>query len=162
MLCDKCKKNTATIKYQQIYNGKQTTMNLCSQCASKGVTVNPFELGSMDLNEFVASVFNLTGAGPKEELKCPVCGYTLGRFNKTGLLGCDKCYEAFRKNLESVIRNIQGSTQYITDKAPEPDPADEIAKLRAELYEAVKREEYEKAVILRDQLKELEKGGEQA
>ena len=34
MLCEKCGKNSATVMYTQIVNGKKSSLNLCSQCAS--------------------------------------------------------------------------------------------------------------------------------
>ena len=158
MLCDKCKKNTATIRFQQIFNGKQMTLNLCGECAAQGAYAVPIELSGMNLNDFIASVFNLGKMGESNAaLSCPTCGYTLDRFNETSLLGCDDCYNTFRRDLLPIIKNIHGSVNYVPDAAaPSIQKEDEIARLRAQLYEAVKNEKYEEAVPLRDKIKELE------
>jgi protein arginine kinase activator len=164
MLCDKCKKNTATIHYQQIINGKLTSMNLCSKCAALDGYSNPFEINPMELNDFIASVFNLNPERVRHTVKCSECGYTLDKFNKTSLLGCDKCYDSFRKELLPIIKNIHGSTLHVGGKAPVQSAVDNVAveidKLKTELNQAVKNEEYELAATLRDRIKELEAKGE--
>ena len=35
MLCEKCKKNEAQVHYTENINGKETSMSLCHECASK-------------------------------------------------------------------------------------------------------------------------------
>ena len=155
MLCDKCKKNQASIHYQQVISGVQTSMNLCSECATSGMYAAPlpFEINVSDLNNFIASIFNLSG-GEKQVLKCPECGYTIDRFNETSLLGCEKCYDTFKEELLPVIKNIQGTTQASAGNAPVKEQEN---TLRAQLLAAVEREDYEQAAVLRDQIKAVEK-----
>ena len=51
MLCQKCKKNEATVHYKKVVNGKQTEMYLCPECADG--------LGSFDFgfDNFLPSLF---------------------------------------------------------------------------------------------------------
>lgn len=163
MLCDKCKINTATIRYQQIINGKQTSLNLCSECASSGGYTSPFDINVMDLNDFIASVFNLNNTENREQvIKCPSCGYTLDKFNKTSLLGCDKCYETFKANLLPIIKNIHGSIQHVGQNniAAASNTVDDLSKMKSELARAVENEEYELAAALRDKIRLLEGKGD--
>ena len=51
-----------------------------------------------------------------KEKTCVECGYTLSQFNKTGMLGCPKCYESFKTEIHSIIKDVQfGNTCHTDD-----------------------------------------------
>lgn len=97
--------------------------------------------------------------------------------NENGLLGCADCYDTLRDELLPVIKRAQGGRIRHTGRRPEgwikPQekaeetaskpvvheeprmPADPIETLRAELKAAVEREEYERAAVLRDEIRSL-------
>lgn len=43
---------------------------------------------------------------------CPRCGTTIEDFRRTGLLGCADCYRAFRGEILSAVRRVQGTTRH--------------------------------------------------
>lgn len=91
---------------------------------------------------------------------CPNCGIDFEYFRKNGRLGCDRCYEYFNKDLIPLIQKIHNSVTHV-GKSPsmEADESNKIlhlSKLRSSLAEAIENEDYEKAAILRDKIKEIE------
>ena len=96
------------------------------------------------------------------EIKCSRCGLSYSDFRKTFQLGCSQCYKTFKEQLEPMLRRIHGSIIHkgkVPSKAPVKAevPKDEIKELKTKLAEAIKREEYEEAARLRDEIRTLEK-----
>ncbi|MCX7714912.1 MAG: UvrB/UvrC motif-containing protein [Clostridia bacterium] len=91
---------------------------------------------------------------------CPVCKRTYEDFQKTGKLGCSKCYEAFRVPISSVLRQIHSNASHM-GKIPSRCESSLKKKrmyenLKQQLAEAVKNENYEKAAQLHKQLRAME------
>ena len=83
---------------------------------------------------------------------------------EAGRFGCSTCYEIFEETLENTVKRIQSGNEHI-GKVPKKfvhiiTAKKEIEKLKQQLSKAVEQEEHEKAATLRDQIKELERGGE--
>ncbi len=94
-----------------------------------------------------------------EDVKCRNCGMTLGKFKKIGRLGCSVCYDSFKEQLSPIIKGVQGGEVH-TGKIPANVSGEllkkrQIDRLRAEIVQAVAKEEYEKAAFLRDQIKSM-------
>lgn len=160
MLCDRCKQNQATVHTVTIVNGEKQEHYLCGECA-KGVQ---FKLPSL------MDVLSGTWGMPQSAEKTCACGAGLGRFQETGLLGCPECYTAFENRLIPVIKRAQGGRLRHVGRRPEgaaapaaepkaEQPVDEVGRLRAELNEAVKAEQYERAAELRDRIRAMEQEG---
>jgi len=152
MLCNECSKRNATLMINTNINGKQKTVHLCSQCASK------LGLPSFGISDNLLSTFfnNTDFSQMLSTNVCPECGYRLEQLNQTGFLGCDKCYESFETQLLPVIKRIQGSTTHKQDISDIEQP-NKIEKLKEELKAAIEIEEYERAAQIRDSIKALEK-----
>ena len=95
---------------------------------------------------------------------CANCGSTFARFRKTGLLGCPDCYEAFARQLETVVARSQNGANAHVGRVP--DRSSELVDLQAlrrslieELDRAVASEQYERAANLRDRLNTLTADG---
>lgn len=93
---------------------------------------------------------------------CPVCGITFAEFRKGGRLGCAYDYVAFEEDLEPLLVNIHGALGH-TGKTPKnlkgsPERQRQLAQLREEMKVAIKKEEYEKASLLRDEIAAIESG----
>ena len=101
MLCSNCGKNTAKT-YIRTSEGKEVKLLLCSDCYKK---LYPEEEGDF----FTQFLGNTEG---KQSKLCPNCGMRLADFKKTGLLGCAKCYDAFRGELISTVRFIQWEVRH--------------------------------------------------
>ncbi len=76
-------------------------------------------------------------------------------------MGCSECYRTFNKKLLPLLRRLHGSVQH-TGKAPLQKvgvgkKGKEIMELRRELQKVIEKEEYEKAAVIRDKIKKLEK-----
>ncbi len=163
MQCEICQNKEATIHLTEITDGVRTEMHLCEQCAQEqGIGTKNY----IPLNELLSS---LLAVGPKGEeppeissgeLACPQCGYTLAMFQEKAVLGCPYDYEIFDKQLEPLIKKAHDGATHHCGKVPARTPTDskkqmEIAQLRQQLDEAVKKEDYELAAKLRDKLSEF-------
>jgi len=171
MVCDECKKNEATIHFTQILNNKVTKFNLCPECArEKGIILPSFDEALFEGPHFaLASLLaGLSDIGapyalekPKVAKKCPNCKSTYDDFRSSGRLGCSECYATFRNELLPLLRRLHGSVQHTgrvsLPKAKVGERTREIMELRKELQKAVEKEEYERAAVIRDKIKELEK-----
>lgn len=176
MLCERCKKNEANYHYRENVNGTERVYHLCTDCAEaleksgelkgqgKDLLADLF-FGGNDLNTMFASLFapshkDIQGAQRAvEKTKCTLCGATFDELAREGKAGCPKCYEVFAEELEQSIIRIHGRTTH-TGKEPvkyreKNENKRRIAKLEAELREAIKTENYERAAELRDEIKAL-------
>jgi protein arginine kinase activator len=170
MLCEECKVNKATVHITKIVNNQKTQMHLCEECAKQknvgfSIGVNPFgenEPG-ISLGQLLSSFFEKPEQGiidKSRELKCDRCEQTFPRFTQTGRFGCSHCYDAFKGQLDPMLRRIHGKTHHV-GKVPQRSGnqirlRNEIARLKRELQEAINAEEYERAAVLRDRIKNLE------
>lgn len=169
VLCQQCQKREASVHFTQIINGNKTVMHLCNQCAEKkGQFVFSPQL---NLGDFLWGFPGLgqsagfTKVERPEEVRCDFCGLSINDFRKTGKLGCGNCYKAFEDSLNPILRRLHGSVQH-TGKAPKKAAdcireMNELEGLKAQLAEAISKEEYEQAAELRDRIRVLEKSNKQ-
>lgn len=159
MLCESCGKNQASIHYTKIINGEIKEHHLCADCISK------FSDLDFDTSLFFSKLFTglIDNIDEKDEehidLICPECGLSYKKFKTMGRFGCSKCYNTFEEQLTSLIRGLHGNNTHI-GKIPKRSSVKiflrrETEKLRINLEEAVKKEEFEKAAIIRDEIKTL-------
>lgn len=156
MLCTECKKNTATVFYQQNINGKTTELCLCQECAES----HGFLTGSSLFNELF-KMPGISGASSKISHKvCTLCGSNENNFIKDGKVSCPVCYEIFADELSGPIKRIHGNVSHI-GRAPaklkkQNDKKLKLDEYKRQLNDAIAKEEYENAAILRDKIRELE------
>ena len=153
-----------------IVNGVAHSLSVCAQC--------PF-INNLPPKEQIAPVGLLAAALPAALLqklgfslqqlnqnliqqqqlaqqKCQTCGISLLEIFQNGRIGCAGCYNTFSQQLRLIIGNCQDGKSQHTGKTPlHSHKQQQIADLQKEMDEAVKKEEYEKAAKLRDQIKEL-------
>jgi len=160
MLCQHCKQREANVQFTKIINGEMVKYFLCDQCAKNTPEVN-FVFNPGIITDFLQSLFNFT-TNPqtiKEEF-CPQCGRRLSEITQSGKLGCSGCFDKFQAELEPILRKIHGGGRHV-GKIPLRRGAAirervEIDKLKEKLQELVRKEEFEAAAIVRDQIRELE------
>ena len=96
----------------------------------------------------------------KASPKCERCGMTYYDFQKKGKLGCGDCYEKFGKNLSELLRKIHGSDRHVGKMPFKGERTikeqEDLKRLKDELNRMIQQEEFEKAAMLRDRIKELE------
>ena len=172
MLCESCKKRTATVFYNENINGKARAYSLCGECAAKlreqgelqqissmlGGITPPFSALHDDL---FGGFFGIPGAvGGVTKKKCTGCGSTYGDIAACGRVGCPECYTVFREELARSIRSIHGTTAHtggVPAKYRERQArATRLKQLRAELDAAVQKEDFERAATRRDELRKLQ------
>lgn len=162
MLCSHCKKRNAAFHYKEIINGKLHEVYLCHECAKLlgyGESFHDsFDFGSI-LNEFLG--IGVTPAHAEPVQVCPQCGTDFDTFRKTGLIGCENCYEKFDSKIQSMLSSIQSGTTHKGKTSSKEDnkkreTEEKIVKLKAELKEKIREEKYEEAAKIRDEIKALE------
>ena len=164
MKCQQCDK-TATFHITELTGGKPEERHFCEDHARQYLTQG---------DEEPAVTPSLTGAlahqlavgQTAEELArldqraCPVCGITFYEFRNQGRLGCPNDYVCFQSELEPLIVNIHGETEHVGKKPAKyvegTQQRTELIRLRREMKEAIKEEEYERASKLRDQIRSIE------
>ncbi len=163
MSCDKCGK-PSVYHSTLIVNGVSQKTNLCRDCAMKeGV----FNQKTSIFDDLFSSFADFTLFDQVENLVCPVCKTSLREFKSTGNLGCQNCYEIFRSEITELIKRIAPASTHKQEKASvKPQKAkkltkeEQIAKLRAEMKQAVAEERYEDAGKMKKQITKLESGNE--
>jgi protein arginine kinase activator len=166
MLCDECAKRPATVHITKVENGKKSDTHLCEQCAMQ---MNLLSLSpSFSVNDLLAGLLSSGGAASKiagkvEDAVCDVCGLSYSRFRETGRFGCGNCYKVFGERLNPLFKKVHGNTSH-TGKIPNRAGGrikvlKEVEKLKQQLEEAIRNEEYEKAASIRDRIREINNAG---
>ncbi|SMP70010.1 UvrB/UvrC motif-containing protein [Anoxynatronum buryatiense] len=163
MLCEHCHQRQAHVHVSQTVNGQTRESHLCETCAldlkeqgsSFSFSVQDFLKGFYE--EAMDQEMNLDNAAAK---KCSGCGQTYADYKRTGVFGCPVCYKSFRLVIMPLVKRIQGHLQH-TGKVPTKIERvyrfeKKKQQLQSALKEAVKRESFEKAAELRDQIVLLE------
>ena len=166
MQCQICNKKTATIHLTEIAEGARTEMHLCEQCAiQQGIAAK----SQVSVNELLSGLLasqpsdeELFGSGDVQKT-CPHCGATLSHLRKEGVLGCPHDYEVFEEALMPLIERAHNGKTRHCGKVPSrlaqhTKVAVECSRLRQQLQAAIRKEDYELAARLRDQINQLERG----
>jgi protein arginine kinase activator len=164
MKCQKCDK-TATFHITELTGGKPQELHLCEEHAKEYLTQAETEpTGAASLAGALAQ--QLAVGQTADELSrldkrtCPVCGITFFEFRNQGRLGCPHDYVCFAKELGPLILNIHGESEHVGKRpkrsAVDTDQQTELIRLRREMKEAIREENYERASALRDEIRNIE------
>jgi protein arginine kinase activator len=162
MLCAKCHKNLATVRYAEVVDGRVTDIHLCAECLARQ-------------QDAVASGFALSGpvpaakSGPppvsprpraKVSRSCVSCGAKLSMVLENGKVGCSQCYTQFSADIEPMLAALHGNTQHVGKTSKMGDVrtrlCSDLQTKRSLLRSALEMERYEEAAALRDGIRELE------
>lgn len=126
MLCQKCNKNEASVKYTEIINGEKKEMMLCEECSHElGLDNINFNM-PIDFSSFFGGLLEDEDYNSPEfmplfqkvkELKCDNCNMTYDEFINQGKFGCPDCYNVFSSKIDAILKRIHGSSQYLGRKA---------------------------------------------
>lgn len=155
MKCEKCNEREANFFYTATINGETTQKRLCSECAAEEGLDQVFAskrrsaFDSM-FDSFFAEPFSLMDSF----------------FGRRSLLDAFAPTMTLPRVLFAPVQVRQTTAQETENAAPEKDiPADageevkaqrELNMLKSELEEAVKAENFEKAIELRDKIRKME------
>lgn len=172
MLCKNCNKNEATFHYTEIINGVKKEIALCDECRNKlGISSLDFNI-PLGMPDFFSDFFEDNSFMPEidlvKKLKCDECNMSYEEFIDGGRIGCSNCYDTFEGKLDTILKNIHGSSVHkgrilnspklnkIEDIKENPK-SNELEELKNKLKELVRQEKYEEAAKIRDEIKKLEK-----
>ncbi|NLJ33584.1 MAG: hypothetical protein GX349_03200 [Firmicutes bacterium] len=171
MLCQECQKRPATVMVRRTVNNKTTRVHLCEYCAREKGELNfmdSFAGPEFSLHKLFASLLDSDAEVKQLKLdptagllKCPQCGLTYNEFKGSGRLGCASCYKTYRQQLEPLLGRLHGRIEHC-GKVPQRAGRSlrlkqELGELKEALNRAVEREEFEKAAVLRDKIRDMEK-----
>ena len=175
MKCDHCDK-AATFHITELTDAGVCEHHLCQEHAAMHLmqpdtSSTPIGPGP-SIAGAIAQHFQIGQAGAAmaalDETTCPVCRLTFYQFRQAGRLGCPHDYHAFAAQLEPLLISIHGESVH-TGKRPRrqsrsTDALTRVIELRRELDRAVEREDYERALELRNAMRRLtdsfERGGD--
>lgn len=163
--CSECRK-PISIHYTEIVGNSITHTGMCSECPQL-----QRRLKGASREEEMAVAGGKTAIG----LVCGECGTTLDNFRVSHTVGCCNCYAVFQDLIiEEMLRankispNItkwKRSIPLHVGRAPgetqEVSPTLRLIALNEALEETLKREDYEQAAWLRDQIKALTEESEE-
>jgi protein arginine kinase activator len=156
--CSECRKPIA-VRYTEVVGESITEISMCNDCP--------------ELRRRLQGAPQIPHLGNTEDggtgLACGECGTSLESLRKGNLMGCSNCYEVFGDVLISELLEINKIPERIAinkkttpihlGRAPgeiqEMNPSMRLLALNEALNDTLKREDYEQAAWLRDQIKAL-------
>lgn len=162
MLCQHCNKNEANMHMKRIINGRAAEVHLCSDCARSlgyGEAFSGFGLGFSDF----LSDFLLKGEHSSNAARCTFCNKSFEEIAKDGKMGCAECYTTFYDKLLPSLQRIHGKGTHMGKKPNgNIDSQNKLNVLKEQLEEAIREQNFESAVKIRDEINSiLMAGGEQ-
>lgn len=156
MKCEKCNQNEAQFYYKETVNGKTTEKHLCADCAHEEGLDRVFEQRTGDMfREFDRAFESFFAPDP----------FFNGFFSRRAMPSFARTMLMPMLTLPRIeIGYMEPETEAREEESPAEAKKDEelnrrreLNALRHQLKEAVRTENYEKAIELRDKIKELEK-----
>ncbi len=160
MKCDICRVQEAVIHIQQIIGKERMDLHLCESCAlERGITGNEDKI-ELSISNLLTGLINLRNIKGLRKKVCPRCGSSWEEIKRHEKLGCVECYTVYSREIRSLMNKMVSKSQHkgkyphrlLTYKTFLVD----VIKLKDGLEEAVKREDYERAAVLRDRIKKIE------
>lgn len=168
MFCEECKKNLANVHLTKIDNGDLVKAHLCEECAKSFAP--PVNMGFSNLfitlPELLSAVLSSLEIVEDPSIKeapdrCAICDSSFNDLRETGRFGCPNCYSTFKDQIRPILTKIHGQSEHrgrVPNKESEKIQSRiELRNLRSELESCVKNEDYERAAMLRDEIKANEK-----
>lgn len=157
--CSECKRQIA-VRYTEIIGGVITHTSMCSECPELQKRLHG--ISSVERAGIIAG-------GGTTGLACGECGTTWEALRHGIPLGCSNCYEVFENIIVAELTEEDKIPQRFANskktaplhigrspgETPEINPSLRLLALNEALNETLKREDYEQAAWLRDQIKAL-------
>lgn len=164
MLCQKCHKRRATVRYAEVVDGRVTDQFWCKEClAQQRRESEGFELSEVPpARPNKASIHKVVSKVVRAQRACPACDTRLQAVLESRRVGCASCYEHFADELPALLSVVHESPWH---RGKTPQVTDERTQLRSDLQakrtllrSVLKAENYEEAAALRDEIRTLESG----
>lgn len=165
MKCDHCEQD-ASVHLTELDQGKLRSLNLCQDCAN---THHGFSksINSVGLADFLSGISSSKTPSSKRNQpfskQCEHCGLLFEELQQEGKFGCAECYPTFRRALGDMLRGIHGTVKHTGKKpiletplaATTVNQSTSFDSLNSALQNAIKAEDFEAAIELRDRIREL-------
>lgn len=156
--------NPAVVHLTTVVDNESTTSYLCKGCAqAKGISTDPAP--AVDVSDFLAQLGETgTARSAAAAEPCSFCEMTFDNFRESGRLGCPHCYTSFETGMRRLLKRIHGANQHAGKVYLPADPAAadlgrRLDGLRRGLQRAIDAEDFERAAVLRDLIREHETAG---
>lgn len=158
--CRRCSK-PATFHITEIQNSVAKPVHLCETCAREYLEADSDEAESNPAAELAAKIDALVAEDDDTvSTRCGECDMAFSEFREKGRLGCPSCYMEFRGDLMPLLENIHEEAVHggKTPKYHVSSQTDQsrLMHLRVRQQDAINKEDYETAALLRDEISELE------
>ena len=170
MKCMECNEEPATLHFTKFIDGTKEEIHLCQSCAIKREEAIVDE--SYTLHDLLTGLFNFEAgqvdmnmqAFQKKEEKdliCSNCELTFNEFRHIGTFGCSDCYSSFKSKLNPIFKRVHSGNIRHIGKIPKRGgqvlhKKKELESYRNELNKLIIDENFEKAAVIRDKIKEIE------
>lgn len=155
--CSECKK-PIQVRYTEIEHGQMHETSMCNDCPELQKRLRG-----------VSSSATGTGASAHMQLTCGSCGTSLEEIRVGHPLGCSQCYEVFGDTIIYELASMGKLPENMDlEKKSAPlhlgrspgeslivNPSLKLIALNEALTETLRREDYEQAALIRDQINAL-------
>ncbi len=164
MKCEVCKLRESAIHVQQIIGDEKVDMYLCEVCAAEKGISKQADAIELSLSQLLTGLFSAGSETAGDREVCPNCGTGIDVIRKEGRLGCPECYGSFTSEIRAFQKKLSGSIRHVGKLPKKLRAYKELIidrhELKSRLDEAVQNEDYERAAVLRDQIREIERRSE--
>ena len=163
MKCEKCQKAKATIHLTEIVEDQKHEAHLCEECARQSGVGIKLTFSVQDiLGNLVEGKSEREAKTPASDVSCPRCGMTFSEFRSKARMGCADDYDVFQNGVLPLIEKVHGATRHV-GKVPKTvgervQRENELVRLKRELDQLVRSEQFEEAARVRDRIREIETG----
>ncbi len=157
MKCEKCNKNEANYYYRETINGKTTEKHLCADCAKEEGLTSAFDWDRQDFfGDFFGDFFS-----PRRSLVDEFFGGSMLPTLTRTMFSPMRLFphvEIGRMEPEAEQSEAQSEAEagIPKDVGTELRQRRELLSLKHQLRQAVRAEDFEKAIELRDKIREIE------
>ncbi|MFO1442047.1 UvrB/UvrC motif-containing protein [Bacillus sp. Bva_UNVM-123] len=171
MICEECNQRPATLHFTKIVNGEKAEHHLCEKCAQeKGDMFMVSGTPGFSINNLLAGLLNIEPAFQQTKqdpfqkekiLQCEQCMMTFQQFINVGRFGCANCYDAFKDQLNPILKRLHSGNFAHNGKIPARVGGTihlrkNISELKQKLKDFISNEEFERAAEVRDEIRMLE------
>lgn len=165
MKCENCQDNEAIIHITKGSGFETFDKYLCEECANASFEGEVSHVDEpFNIHQLLKSLSSYQQATePRQVKRCETCGSTLDTIIKNAKFGCADCYTTFTDAAGEMTSRVQSNQSEHLGKIPKRSMEHmkvkkEIERLNKQLDALVSEQEFEKAVVVRDRIRELEAG----
>lgn len=150
MLMCECGRGQGKYIVEELRDGQPVTRLLCQACWEASRFFDEMEQYLAQSQEWLKAHLK------QREDRCGLCGATRRELVESQRLGCAQCATTFEDIVAEWLRSAHGSMRYNGPRTLDLT-SHKVKQLKAQLQQAITKEDYALAAKLRDQIAALEK-----